>query len=75
MLIAHERGGDCDRGPAHHVYVDHKGNDKKAGTAPRESSGHQLRGHDREVALPELLAPPLRLRHLPQVRHHKGNVP
>ena len=77
MLIAHDVGGDGDRGPAYHVYVDHKGNDdhnKKDGTAPRESSGHQLRGHDREVALPELLEPPLRLRHLPQVGHYKGNL-
>ena len=47
---------------------------KKDGTAPRESSGHQLRGHDREVALLELLAPPLHLRHLPQVGHYKGNL-
>ena len=47
---------------------------KKDGTAPRESSGHQHRGHDREVALPELLEPPLRLRHLPQGGHYKGNL-
>ena len=66
-LIAHDVGGDGDRGPAYHVYLDHKGNGD--GTAPRESSGHQHRGHDREVALPELLAPPLRLRHLPQGGH------
>ena len=66
MFIVHDVGGDGDRGPAYHVYVDHKGNDdddKKDGTAPRESSGH--RGHDREVALLELPEPPLPLRHLP----------
>ena len=27
MLIAHDVGGDGDRGPAYHVYVDHKGHD------------------------------------------------
>ena len=47
---------------------------KKDGTAPRESSGHRLRGHDREVALPELLEPPLRLLHLPQGGYYKGNL-